>query len=137
MTDWIRRYLAAWDSHDPAQVGAYMADDAVYEDVPLGQTHEGRAAIEAFVGTADQLSKDYRFTLISEQASADRYACEWEMAGTNTGELPGLPATNKPFRIRGVSIGRLDGNGKIKHNVDYWDMANYLTQVGILPPPSS
>ena len=136
MTDWIRRYLDAWDSHDPEQVGAFMAEDAVYEDLALGQTHEGRAAIVGFVGTADQLSKDYRFTLISEQASGDHYAIEWEMAGTNTGEAAGLPATNKQYRIRGVSIGRLDGNGKIRQNRDYWNMVDYLTQVGILPPPT-
>jgi steroid delta-isomerase-like uncharacterized protein len=136
MSDWVRRYLDAWDSHDPSQVGAFMANDATYEDLPLGVLHEGREAIEAFVGTAHQLSNDYRFTFVSEQQTGNHYAVEWEMAGTNTGELPGLPATNKPFRIRGISVGRLDGDGKIQQNRDYWDLAGYLTQVGILPPPS-
>ena len=56
------------------------------------------------------------------------------MIGTNTGGAAGLPATNKPFRIRGVSVGALDSNGKIKHNRDYWNMADYLMQVGVLPP---
>jgi SnoaL-like polyketide cyclase len=56
------------------------------------------------------------------------------MIGTNTGEGAGLPPTNKPFRIRGVSVGILDSSGKIKHNRDYWNLAAYLMQVGILPP---
>jgi steroid delta-isomerase-like uncharacterized protein len=72
---------------------------------------------------------------VSEQASGDQYALEWEMVGTNTGEAAGMPATNKPFRIRGVSVGILDADGKIKHNRDYWNLADYLMQVGILPPP--
>ena len=71
---------------------------------------------------------------MSEQESGSQYAAEWEMAGTNTGAAAGLPATNKPYRIRGVSVGRLDGDGKIVQNRDYWNMADYLTQVGILPP---
>src|SRR2546427_4249594 len=114
MSNWVRRYLDAWDSHDPSQVGAFMANDATYEDLPLGVLHEGREAIEAFVGTAHQLSNDYRFTFVSEQQTENQYAVEWEMAGTNTGELPGLPANKKPFRIRGMSVGRRHGEGK-KH----------------------
>ncbi len=106
------------------------------EDLAAGQLHEGRAAIEAFANEAEEFSKDYSFKWISEQATGDSYAVEWEMIGTNTGEAGGLPATNKPYRIRGVSIGRLDSEGKIKTNRDYWNMADYLMQVGILPPPS-
>ncbi len=134
MIDWVRRYLDAWNSHDPGKVGAFMATDATYEDFALGVLNGGREEIEAFVGTVHQLSDDYRFTFVSEQQSGSQYALEWEWAGTNTGELPGLPATNKPFRIRGVSVGRLDGDGKIVENRDYWNMAGYLTQIGILPP---
>jgi steroid delta-isomerase-like uncharacterized protein len=134
MSDWIQRYLDAWDSHDPAKVGAFMASNATYEDLAVGEIHEGRDAIEEFVGTSDKFSRDYKFTLVSEQTSGNDYAVEWEMAGTNTGEAAGLPATNKPYRIRGVSIGRLNDAGKIVQNRDYWNMADYLTQVGIFPP---
>lgn len=135
MDGWIQQYLEAWNSHDGAEVAAFMADDVTYEDLPLGVISEGRDAIKAFVHETEQLSKDYKWTSVSEQASGDRYAFEWEIAGTHTGEVAGLPATNKPYRIRGVSIGRLDGDGKIKANRDYWNMADFMMQVGILPPP--
>jgi steroid delta-isomerase-like uncharacterized protein len=137
VSDWMQRYLDAWNSHDGAEVGAFMADDATYEDVALGVVHEGRDAIEAFVDETEQFSKDYRFTSVSEQASGDCYAFEWEMTGTNTGEMAGLPATHKLYRTRGVSIGRLDADGKITQNRDYWNMAEYLMQVGILPAPGA
>ena len=137
MNGWMQQYLDAWDSHDAAKVVAFMAPDATYEDLALGVTHQGRDAIAAFVEEAEQFSKDYKFTAVSEQASGNRYALEWEMAGTNTGEAGGMPATNKPYRIRGVSIGQLDADGKIKENRDYWNLADYLTQVGILPPAGS
>jgi steroid delta-isomerase-like uncharacterized protein len=137
MASWMQEYLAAWNSHDASKVADFMADDATYEDLSIMELHEGRDAVRAFVDGAELFSKDYAFTSISEQQSGDRYALEWEMFGTNTGEAGGLPATNKPYRIRGVSIGQLDGAGKIKWNRDYWNMADYLTQVGILPPPGS
>lgn len=132
---WMQDYLAAWDSHDGGRVVDFMAEDATYEDLALGVVHAGRDAIKAFVEEAEQFSSDFKFKSVSEQQSGDSYAMEWEMFGTNTGEAGGLPATNKPYRIRGVSIGRLDAAGKIQENRDYWNMADYLVQVGILPPP--
>lgn len=135
MGEWMQRYLEAWNSHDGARVATFMADDATYEDLALGQLHKGRDDIKAFVEEAEQFSKDYSFTSVSEQQSGDSYTLEWEMFGTNTGEAGGLPATNKPYRIRGVSVGHLNADGKIQENRDYWNMADYLVQVGILPPP--
>jgi steroid delta-isomerase-like uncharacterized protein len=134
--DWIERYLDAWNSYDASQVGAFMAEDATYEDLGLGVTHQGRDAITAFVDETVDFSDDYRFELVSAQTTGDRYAAEWIMSGTNTGEGGGMPATNKPFSIRGVSVGRLNGAGAIVENRDYWNLADYLTQVGILPPPT-
>ena len=137
MANWMETYLDAWNRHDGSAVAAFMAEDATYEDLALGVVHEGREAIESFVDEAEQFSKDYAFISVSEQQSGDRYAMEWEMFGTNTGEAGGFPATNKPYRIRGVSIGRLDAQGKIQQNRDYWNMADYLVQVGILPAPGT
>jgi steroid delta-isomerase-like uncharacterized protein len=114
-----------------------MADDATYEDLALMQVHTGHEAIAAFLDEAEQFSKDYQFVTVSEHSAGDRYVFEWDMVGTNTGDAGGLPATNKPYRIRGVSVGWLDESGKIKVNRDYWNMADYLMQVGILPPPPS
>ena len=137
MATWMETYLDAWNGHDGSAVASFMAEDATYEDLALGVLHEGRDAIKSFVDEAEQFSKDYAFTSVSEQHSGDCYAMEWEMFGTNTGEAGGLPATNKPYRIRGVSIGRLDTRGKISQNRDYWNMADYLVQVGIPPAPGT
>ena len=137
MTEWMDRYLAAWNSHDGGQVIDFMADDVRYEDLALGVVHEGRDAVKAFVGEAHEFSSDYNFVPVSKQQTNNQYAMEWEMVGTNTGAAAGLPATDKPYRIRGVSIGEIDGQGRITQNRDYWNMADYLMQVGILPPPPS
>ena len=53
------------------------------------------------------------------------------MSGTHKGDLPGLPATGKPFSLRGASIYELH-DGKIKRNSDYWDMVTFLKQIRLM-----
>ena len=131
---WLYDYLDAWNTLEGKRVGEWMTDDAVYEDVALSQIHEGRAAIEAFVDGVKDFSSDIRFEPVSEFTTDTNYAAEWDMIGTHDGDGAGLPATGKPFRIRGVSVGtRRDG--KIAQNRDYWDMASFLVQIGVMPAP--
>ena len=137
MNGWGRQYYEAWNGHDAKKVAAFMADDAVYEDLALGVVNQGRPAITRYVDEAGRFSHDYRFEVVSEQASSGRYAFEWVMLGTHTGEARGVPATNKPYRIRGVSVGQLTDAGTIQQNRDYWNLADFLAQIGLLRPPQS
>jgi len=136
--EWLQRYFDASVSRDGARVAAFMAADATYEDVAAGVVYEGPEAIVAFMAQAFEVSADLQLTFMNGHSSGDRYTFEWEMVGTHTGEgASGLPATNKPFRIRGISTGRRDREGNIKEQRDYWDMAAYLSQLGLLPPPTA
>lgn len=132
---WVDRYTAAWNSHDGGQVAAFMAGSVTYEDLAQGVVEHGPGGVEAYVERTRQFSGDYRFDVVSYQASGDRYALEWEMVGTDTGGGNGMAATNKPYRIRGVSVGQYDGDGKISLNRDYWNLADLLGQLGLFPPP--
>jgi steroid delta-isomerase-like uncharacterized protein len=53
------------------------------------------------------------------------------MTGTLSGNSPELPATGKSFSVRGATIAQLK-NGKIQRNADYWDLATFLRQVGLM-----
>jgi ketosteroid isomerase-like protein len=69
--------------------------------------------------------------------SADaRFTKEWIMTGVHTGDMPDLPATGRPFRIVGAGVGRI-GDGRIVELTEYWNLADFLGQVGALPRPSS
>ena len=46
----------------------------------------------------------------------------------------GLPATGRSYRVPGVSVGRVR-DGRIVENRDYWNLADYLQQVGLMPSP--
>jgi steroid delta-isomerase-like uncharacterized protein len=133
----VERYLAAWNSHDGRQVADLMSEDVTYEDLAQGAIYEGREGVEAYVQGAHEWSGDYRFVVVSAQSGDGRYAIEWEMLGTNTGDAGGFPATNRPYRIRGTSVGSLDEAGRITHNRDYWNYAAYLVEVGLLNLPAT
>jgi steroid delta-isomerase-like uncharacterized protein len=127
-------YLAAWNAHDSTAVARHMADEAIYEDVALGRLLHGPSEIASFVEEATRSSSDFRFEVVSLLIAGNEYANEWVMLGTNDRELPGVPATGRSFRVRGASIGRLDTSGRIVENRDYYNLAELLAQLGIVPP---
>ena len=139
ITEWAPAYLAAWNAHDGAAVTAFMTDDVFYTDLALGVGMEGRETVAAFVeGLAETFSSDYRFEAVSVQGDGDAYALEWVMSGTNDRADPerGLPATGRRFHAPGVSVGTLR-DGRIHRNRDYWDLAGYLVEVGLMPAPEA
>ena len=143
MASWVEDYFQAWALHaqagDPktgqaaaARMLAFMSPDIRYEDVPTGQLFTGHDAVIAMGAQTLRMSSDIRFTCISAQMSGDAFAFEQEARGTNTGAVAGMAATNKPFVIRGVSVGRRGADGRVIDHKDYWDLAGYLRQVGLL-----
>jgi steroid delta-isomerase-like uncharacterized protein len=133
--DWVDGYLQAWNSHHGSQVAAFLAGEVTYEDLSSGEVYHGPDAVRGYVEQTHAFSSDYRFVALSTQGDGRRYAIEWEMLGSNTGPSGGFPATGKPYRIRGASVGELDAGGKIIRNCDYWNLAAYLVEVGLLNFP--
>jgi len=132
---WWDEYVKAWNSHDGRAVAAFMTLDGVYVDAPIGARNEGRDAIAAWIDSiGPTLSSDFTFESVSFIQSGDRYAAEWITAGTHDGSSPGMPATGRQFAIHGVSIGELE-DGKIRRNTDYWNMVEFLIQLGAMPAP--
>ncbi len=133
---WMRIYVEAWNSHDPAKVLACMTEDVLRDDKGLGERLEGADAVrQSIVDAAEKFSSDYRIDLGELILATDEmYAAEWTMSGTNDREdkARGLPNTGRQFRIQGLSIGRLR-DGKVAEERLYYNMADYLTQIGLMP----
>lgn len=134
---WWDDYLDAWNTHDGKTIVSFMTPDAVYTDVALGEEHKGHADISAWIDTmAETFSSDYSFEPVSAFDNGSGYALEWVMRGTHDRSGPQMPATGKPIAIHGVSVGTLE-DGKISKNTDYWNMGEFLVQIGVMPPPES
>ena len=124
--------VAAWNSFDPGRVVDMLTEDHVYEDVTFAVVCRGAAETRGFFEGCYSAIPDIHFTLTSAAADSDRAALEWTMTGTHKGDLPGLPATGKPFSVRGATVYEIAAD-KISVVRDYWDLATLLRQVGLLP----
>lgn len=138
---WILDWVGAWNDRDAEVVAAMLTDDVRYRDLALGEDLHGRDEVRTFMeGMSQTWSSDYRFTAHGSVQSGDLYSYEWTVTGTNDRANPalGLPATGAAFEIPGISTGRLAG-GRIADNRDYWNLAGYLMQIGLMPasPPPS
>jgi steroid delta-isomerase-like uncharacterized protein len=127
-----QRYLEAWNSRDGGRVAALMTDDASFEDLAFGVAIRGRQEIADFVMEAARMAPDMSFELVSEQVSDQGYCIEWIWRGSQSGPGAGLPATDKRFEVRGVSVGALE-NGLVKRNRDYWNLVTLLSQLDLMP----
>lgn len=63
---------------------------------------------------------DIKFTLEDIFGLDDKVVVRWSAVMTHTGDHLGMPATNKPVRITGITIAQIE-KGKITRGWDNWD----------------
>ena len=127
----FREYLTNWNTHDVDKIVSLFTDDCIYENLSRGQTYRGKDQLREWVKTTFEAIPDFKLDITSLFAAGDLLACEWIMTGTLSGNNPELPPTGKSFSVRGVTIAQLQ-DGKIQRNADYWDLATFLQQVGLM-----
>jgi steroid delta-isomerase-like uncharacterized protein len=126
-------FLAGW-SHDLPKLMPLFTDNVVYEDTTVHAVLHGKNELQGFAAGWFKAFPDLSFALTSTIISGDRAAVAWQVTGTQRGDMPGMPASNKAASVPGVSLMEC-ADGKITHTVDYWDMATTMRQLGFLPPP--
>jgi steroid delta-isomerase-like uncharacterized protein len=132
-TQLIEQWAAVWSSPTMReQLLSLFTDDCVYEDVTMGVVNHGKAEVANFYTLVFGAFPDFKIELTTHFVAGNWAGAEWLMSGTHRGNLPGLPATNKPFSIRGASVFALQDN-KFSRCSDYWDMASFLKQIGVMP----
>ena len=122
------KWIAAWNSHDPDKILALLTDDVVYEDVAFGEVSHGKAELRKFFVLEIEGVPDLELKLERADITGGHGTIEWTFSGTDKG----VYKTGKKFSVRGVSVIDLRG-GKISRNVDYYDAATIMHQVGVLP----
>jgi steroid delta-isomerase-like uncharacterized protein len=122
------QWIAAWNSHKPDTMLALFNDDIVYEDVAFGQVSHGKAEVRKFAATEFEAVPDLELKLLRAQVQGGHGTIEWTFSGTDKGVFK----TGKKFSVRGVSVIDLR-DGKISSNLDFYDAATIMRQVGVLP----
>lgn len=101
----------------------------------IGKVNRGKKELKDFIVSMCVDFPDFKFEVKSRFFGGDRAAGEWVMSGTFAhSSIPGMPATGKSFSLRGASIFEFR-KGKISRHCDYWNMASFLQQVGLMPGP--
>jgi len=128
-------YLAAVNEHDLEKMLTFFTDDAVYDCMPMGKLSRGKKEIKDFFSNTFTSFPDFKIEMKSAFMAGDKGAGEWVMSGTFAqSTTPGVPATGKKFSVRGSTINEFR-EGKISRNTNYWNLAEFLQQVGLMPSP--
>ena len=89
-----------------------------------------------FLQALAQAYPDATFTIDDMIAEGDQVVTKKTMSGTNTADFAGVPATGRRVTFQYVDIMRVR-DGRIVQHWAVVDQLNWLTQLGVLPAPSS
>jgi hypothetical protein len=137
----LEHYVEAWRAHPQAggpggqdamaRLLAVMTEDVRYVDVAAHAVHVGHAQVAEMARAAYVFSHDLVFEIRSAQTDGARFAIEWEMQGAHTGGFGPPGGTGRRFAVRGASVGRVAPDRRASAHRDYWNLAEFLTQVGL------
>ncbi|MFI5372100.1 MAG: ester cyclase, partial [Candidatus Eisenbacteria bacterium] len=124
--------LDAWNDHDPAGVVASLNHGGTYEDPTTGGPLSGDALAASVDGLLTGFP-DVHFELVScAPTGDDSAALQWRMQGTNTGPMPGGPATGETIDLPGADFVTYDRSAdRLAKVVGYFDTATMLGQLGL------
>ena len=131
------RRLAVLEEHFQSEIDhdwdaclATFKDVPRYEIVATGQVHEGRDAVVEYHRNQRTAFPDQRHEHVRMHvADDDTVVSEFDLLGTNTGELFGLPPTGRAFRVPVIAVFTFDGD-RITNERVYLDGASLLRQIG-------
>jgi steroid delta-isomerase-like uncharacterized protein len=121
-------WIDGWNSPDSAKLVGAFTSDGIYEDVTFGLKKQGSAQLDELHKFFHSAVSGLNVKLVDAHISADHGTIEWIFGGTDVGVFK----TGKPFAVRGVSVIEVK-DGRISRNLDYYDAADIMRQVGVLP----
>ena len=123
-----QNWIDGWNSTDSEKLVAAFTPDGVYEDVAFGITKKGSVELRDLHEFFHNAVGSLYIKLVDTHVSNGHGTIEWVFGGTDKDVFK----TGKPFAVRGVSV--IDVvDGRISRNLDYYDVAAIMRQVGVLP----
>ena len=123
-----QRWIDGWNAADPHLLAETFTPDAIYEDVAFGVKKMGSAELRELHKSDHDDVGGFYVRLVASHVADGHGTIEWIYGGKDVG----LFKTGKPFEVRGVSVIEVRG-GRISRNLDYYDAATIMKQVGLLP----
>ena len=121
-----QKWIDGWNSPEPEKLVAAFTSDGFYRDVPFDLTKKGSAELRELHKFFHESVGGLYCKLVASHVSGGHGTIEWLFGGTDVG----VYKTGKPFEVPGVIEVR---QGRISRNLDYYDAATIMKQVGLLP----
>lgn len=131
----LAEYAVAWDGGDADTAASFYSADGVIKLAGAPDV-TGSAAIHGLIAANLGVSTDDKTPFTRLFIDGNVVIGEWVWAGTHTGDLMGLPPTQKPFGLKGISIYFFDDNAKLKAAHAYFDIGSLMSQLGVSKEPA-
>lgn len=105
------------------------AENAIVEDSMRSKPFIGRAAIMDRKNIITSAASEAKISITNRIVTGNQVTAEWVATGIHTGDLPGLPASGRPFSIHGVTV-VIRHEGKIVREALYYDVNQLYRQLG-------
>ncbi|HEY1957589.1 MAG TPA: nuclear transport factor 2 family protein [Polyangiaceae bacterium] len=135
LADLIKKTMADFDAgvaaHDAAKAAsAYAADVQFVQPGPMGWHTSGKDDVQKNLDILFKAFPDLKIVATRSFLKGNEMAVEGVMAGTNTGEFMGHPATGKKIGHRFLSVLTFNDDGLIKTEHLYHDHATMMSHLG-------
>ena len=127
-----REFAEVWNQGNLDSVDAIFAPDYVGHDSGSPEPMLGREALKRFFADQRAALPDLQASIDDLVAEGDRVVVRWTTAGTQQGELLGVPPTGKRVTLTGISILRVAGE-QIAEEWTTWDALAVLREIGAAP----
>jgi SnoaL-like domain len=136
--EWYGRWIAAWNSHDPANVACLVTEDFILESPTTRHTEwvvQGPDAVSGYVAYVVGAYPDLMWECIRTPCfSADepRACFDWRGWGHFTGRLdpPGIEGNGTAFEFFGVEIFEFRDD-KASRLQAHYDLLGLMKQIGL------
>lgn len=130
----LREFLAAGERGEVDRFDNYLTKNTVEHNPFPGQPQGIEGAKQIFKQMTEAVP-DLSMPQLEIISEGDKVAAVGKVKGQQTGDMPGMPATGKPFDVYSVDWARVQG-GKFAEHWGLIDFATMFRQTGVQPIPS-
>jgi steroid delta-isomerase-like uncharacterized protein len=128
----------AFNQRDFEAMTKHYADSITWTDHPQGRTFTTPQAFkDDFLAGWVQASHDIRITGPRYIDADQTVVCTFAVVGSHDGPLGPFPATGAEFALPLCEMWHFDLSGRVVGGDLYYDQVSLLTQLGLMPQPTS
>lgn len=120
------------NAHNVDMIDSYCTADFINHNPDPGHDGKGIEDLKATFRDFFTMFPDVHATTNYMIAEGDKVMAHMTMAGTNSGSMPNMPATNKSFSIQGIDVVTIK-DGKASERWGFFDSMKMMVQLGMMP----